>query len=272
LKEHFQILTIYPYFASQKQLHAYKKVICFQRKENMEEFQIETAQNVAIQQNAANIGDRLLGYLVDSLIVGLYIIAMVVLLLTLDMEMGDFWALYLLVSLPAFLYHVLLETFWNGQTVGKYVTKTRVVRLDGSKPTFANYFVRWILRILDISLSSGGIAVLTILINGRGQRVGDIAAGTTVISEKKRFSIHDTILKTLPDDYVPTYSNVTLFKDEDMQTIKNLYENAKRKGNHNIIVSLHDKIIDVMEVEVQQTPFDFVDTVIKDYNYYTQSM
>ena len=238
----------------------------------MEEFQIETAQNVAIQQNVANIGDRLLGYLIDSLVVGFYIVIMVLLLISLDMEMGDFWALYLLVSLPAFLYHVLLETFWNGQTVGKYVAKTRVVRLDGAKPTFANYFVRWILRILDVSLSSGGIAVLTILINGKGQRVGDIAAGTTVVSEKKRFSVNDTILKTLPDDYVPTYSNVTLFKDKDMQTIKSLYENAKRKGNHNIIVSLHDKIVDVMQVEVHQTPFDFVDTVIKDYNYYTQNM
>jgi uncharacterized RDD family membrane protein YckC len=238
----------------------------------MEEFQIETAQNVGIQQNVANLGDRMLAYLLDSLIIGLYFFVMIMVLVSLNLDMSDFWALWLLVSLPAFLYYVLLETFWNGQTVGKYTMKTRVVKLDGSKPSFANYFVRWILRIVDVSLTSGGLAVLTILIKGNGQRVGDIAAGTTVISEKVRLNIHDTLLKEIPKDYVPTYSQVTVFKDDEMQLIKTLYDEAKSKGQHNIILSLHYRIIKVMEVEPTQKPIEFVDTVIKDYNFYTQNM
>ena len=176
----------------------------------MEEFQIETAQNVGIQQNVANLGDRLLAYLIDTLVIVVYIIAMIMVMVALELDGGDLWALYILVSLPAFLYYVLLETFWNGQTVGKFAMKTRVVKLDGSKPGFANYFVRWILRIIDVSLTSGGLAVLSILIRGNGQRVGDIAAGTTVISEKVNITIKDTILKEIPKDYVPTYSQVTL--------------------------------------------------------------
>ena len=189
-----------------------------------------------------------------------------------DFDPSDSWALWLLVSLPAFLYYVLLETFWNGKTIGKHTMRTRVVKLDGSKPSFANYFVRWILRIVDVSLTSGGLAVLSILIRGNGQRVGDIAAGTTVISEKVKISIHDTILKEVPDDYVPTYSLVTVFKDDEMQLIKTLYDEARFKGQHNIILSLHKRIIKVMEIETKQKPIDFVDTVIKDYNYYTQNM
>ena len=238
----------------------------------MEEFQIETAQNVAILQNVANLGDRLLAYLLDSLIIVGYIILMIMFLVSLYLDMADQWVIYLLISLPAFMYYVLLETFWNGQTVGKYAMKTRVVKLDGSKPAFSNYLVRWLLRIVDISLTSGGLAVLTILIRGNGQRVGDIAAGTTVISEKYRATIRDTILRELPTDYIPKFSQVTLFNDKEMQTIKNLYDEARRNGNHNIILALSNRIIEVTQIQTDLKPFDLVDTVIKDYNYYTQNM
>ena len=238
----------------------------------MEEFQIETAQNVGIQQNVANLSDRMLAYLIDSIIIYAYVICVFLLLGALDFNGIDNWAIYLLISLPAFLYYVLLETFWNGQTVGKFVLKTRVVMLDGSKPSFSNYFVRWILRIVDVVLTSGSVAVFTILFRGNGQRVGDIAAGTTVISEKETMSLKDTILKEVPLNYEPTYSQVIIFNDRDMQDIKNLYYNAKRKGQHNIILSLNNRILEVLQIETAQRPIDFVATVIDDYNYYTQQM
>ena len=238
----------------------------------MEEFQIETAQNVGIQQNVADLGDRMLAYLLDSIIIFTYSVLMIMLLISLELEPRDTWAIYLLVMLPAFMYYVLLETFWDGKTIGKFALKTRVVKLDGSKPTFANYLVRWLLRIVDVIFTSGGVAVLTILIRGKGQRVGDIAAGTTVISEKTKVKLSDTLLRELPLDYKPTYSQVTLFKDSEMQTIKTLYDTAIKKGQHNVILKLRNKIVEVMQVETLEKPIDFVDRVIKDYNYYTQNM
>ncbi|MEO1013332.1 MAG: hypothetical protein AAFX53_18715 [Bacteroidota bacterium] len=137
---------------------------------------------------------------------------------------------------------------------------------------FSNYFVRWILRIIDVALSSGGVAVLTILIRGKGQRVGDIAAGTTVISERKRVFLKDTILRELPEGYVPRFPQVTVFQDGEIQTIKELYDSARANGNHNVIVSLSDKIKAVTKITTDLKPWDFVDIVIKDYNYYTQKL
>ncbi|MBU2973552.1 MULTISPECIES: RDD family protein [unclassified Zobellia] len=238
----------------------------------MEQFQIETAQNITINQHTAHLGDRMLAYMIDSFIILAYTIIMIMALLSLDIDFGDMWALYMLISLPAFLYYVLLETFMNGQTVGKTVMKIRVVKLDGSKPGFSSYFVRWILRIIDVVLTSGGVAVLTILIRGNGQRVGDIAAGTTVISEKKRVSLKDTLLRDLPEDYKPQFPQVTIFKDREMQTIKEFYDSAKRNGNHNVIVSLSDQIKKVTSIATDMTPLDFVDRIIKDYSYYTQQL
>ncbi|NND79061.1 MAG: RDD family protein [Maribacter sp.] len=238
----------------------------------MEQFQIETAQNISISQNTAHLGDRMLAYLIDSFVIGAYTILVVWMLLALEIDFGDLWALYLVLSLPAFLYYVLLETFMNGKTIGKELMHIRVVKLDGSKPGFSSYFIRWILRIIDVVLTFGGLAVLTILIRGNGQRIGDIAAGTTVISEKKRVSLKDTLLRDLPEDYVPQYAQVTVFEDREMQTIKELYDQARRNGNHQIILSLSNRIKEVTQISTDSKPFDFVDKIIKDYSYYTQQL
>jgi len=238
----------------------------------MEQFQIETAQNITINQNTSHLGERMLAYIIDTFIIVVYTILMFVFLASLDIDMGDQWAFYLILSLPAFLYYLLFETLMDGKTIGKGAMNLRVVKLDGSKPNFGNYFVRWALRIIDVGITSGGAAVLTILIRGKGQRIGDIAAGTTVISEKKHVSLKDTLLRELPEDYKPTFPQVTVFKDQEMRTIKELYDKARLNGNHNVIVSLDKRIKEVLGVQTALKPIEFVDVIINDYNYYTQKM
>lgn len=238
----------------------------------MEQFQIETAQNISIAQNTAHLGDRMLAYIIDTLIIVIYYVLMFWLLLALNVEPGDQWAIYMLMGLPAFLYYLLMETFMDGKTIGKNFLNLRVVKLDGTKPGFSNFFVRWILRIIDVTISSGGVAVFTILIRGKGQRLGDIAAGTTVISEKRKVFLKDTLLRELPTDYSPQFPQVTVFKDKEMQTIKNLFDSAKRNGNHKVILSLNNRIKEVTQIHSDLQPIDFVDVVIKDYSYYTQQL
>jgi len=239
----------------------------------MDNFQIETAQNVSISQRVAGIGDRLLAYLIDALILFAYWILSIFLLASFGVETadsGDIWVFFMVLGLPTFLYHLFFETFWDGKTPGKSAMKLKVVKLDGSKPGFGSYFVRWIMRIVDISLTSGGVAVVSILMSSKGQRLGDLAAGTTIISEKKRVNLHQTILVDIPENYTPIYPQVTVFNDRDMQTIKTLYANAKRNGNHSVIVKLADKLKSMMEIQPEEKPIHFVDRVISDYNYYTQ--
>ncbi len=239
----------------------------------MDNFQIETAQNVSIYQNVAGIGERLLAYLIDALILFSYWILSLFLLGAFASDgMNDrsLWVFFLVIGLPSFLYHLFFETFWDGKTPGKSAMNLRVVKLDGSKPGFGSYFVRWIMRIIDISLTSGGVAIVSILMSDKGQRIGDIAAGTTLISEKKRVKLADTLLVTIPDNYVPTYPQVTVFNDKDMQTIKTLFDDAKRNKNHNVIVKLAERLQLKMGVTPEETNMDFVDRVISDYNYYTQ--
>ena len=208
----------------------------------MDNFQIETAQNVSIYQNVAGIGDRILAYIIDILIIFSYWLLSIFLLGALGTDDDDVWVFMMVLGLPIFLYHLFFETFWNGRSPGKAAMKLRVVKLDGSKPGFGSYFARWLMRIVDISITTGGVAVVSILISDKGQRLGDLAASTTVISEKKRVNLSQSLLVTVPDNYVPTYPQVTVFNDQDVQTIKTLYTDAKRNGNHNVIVKLAERL------------------------------
>lgn len=236
----------------------------------MDNFQIETAQNISIDQNVAGIGERILAFLIDGVIQVLYVVIVNYLLQGIEMDKGQLWVYILVMGLPVFLYYLVWETFWNGQTPGKAALNIRVVKLDGSKPAFSNYVTRWLLRLIDITMTSGSVAVVTILLNGKGQRLGDLAAGTTVISEKPMNHLQQTIMVDLPEDYVPKYPQVTVLSDKDVENIKNLYGKSLRNSNHRVINSLSKKVAELLQVTPQELPTQFIKTVIKDYNYYTQ--
>ena len=236
----------------------------------MDNFQIETAQNISITQNAAGIGERILAYLIDGLIMLSYVIAAAFLVGSLEFSGGAEWMYILVIGLPLLLYFLLWEMFWNGRTPGKAALDLRVVKMDGSKPAFSNYLVRWLLRVIDITISSGSVAVVTILLNGKGQRLGDLAAGTTVISEKVRTSLENSLLENLPRDYQPVYSQVTVLSDADVQEIRNIYYEALKSGNYRVIHYLSEKVSKLLEVKPQEKGVDFIKNVLRDYSYYTQ--
>jgi uncharacterized RDD family membrane protein YckC len=83
--------------------------------------------------------------------------------------------LYALISWTAF---IVLTEFKNGQSIGKRLTKTKVVRQDLSDTTFLNTFVRHLFDLVDLTLFIGIVVCLT---NKDRQRIGDLVAKTKVV-------------------------------------------------------------------------------------------
>jgi len=233
----------------------------------MDNFQIQTAQNVSIQQNLANYFERAAAFVIDTLILLAYVF--IISLFSAAINMGSF-AVGMIVTLPLFLYHLVMEIAFNGQSVGKRALNIRVVCLDGSKPNISHYLIRWCLRLVDITLTSGSVASLFILFGGKGQRLGDLAAKTTVITEKNTVSFSQTILMEIPDNYVPKYPQVTIFNDEDMRQVKAIYLDAKNRREYHIINRLYEQLKTKMQIEPSEKPLEFIVKVLMDYNYYTQ--
>lgn len=239
----------------------------------MDSFQIETAQNIRISQNVAGIGDRILAFIIDAGILLFYYIVVVVFIISnIGWDSGISQLEILALTLPVMFYTLLFETFSNGRTVGKMALNIRVVKLDGTRPRFSDYLIRWLFRIVDIYMSSGGLAVITILLNGKGQRFGDIATKTTVIKEVKISSevIHRLDASETNDAYEPVFSEVVLLKDEDIQTIREIYWNAKRNAKHSVILKLNDRLLELLHIKTDLKPMVFIETVLKDYQYFSQ--
>ena len=82
-------------------------------------------------------------------------------------------------------YFVVLEALWS-RTLGKFVQGLVVRKLDGNRCDWSAALIRGILRIVEVNpLLFGGLpAGLVIIASVRKQRIGDLLAGTVVVSNK----------------------------------------------------------------------------------------
>lgn len=247
----------------------------------MSELTINTTQNVKINFQAASVGERILAYFVDLLIKGSYLVVIGYLFFN-KMGLGDAiskmdqWsaiAIVVLFLFPYMFYSLVLESILEGQTIGKRLIRIKVVKIDGYQASFPDYLLRWLFRIIDISISSGIIGVVSTIINEKNQRLGDVSAGTAVITLKNKFTINSTILEDIGEAYVPVYPLVIKLSDNDVRIIKETLNTAIAKSDFEMISKLKDKVEKVTGIKNQSGKSeDFLKTVIKDYNFYTQNM
>ena len=247
----------------------------------MMQLTINTTQNVNINFTAASVGERILALLVDLLIQAAYLITILWgvfygLGLLNAMRGLDPWskaAIMVLFFLPVMFYSLFFESIFEGQTLGKKLLRIKVVKIDGYQAGFGDYIIRWLLRLVDIFSVSGLVGLVSIIVTEKSQRLGDIAAGTAVITLKNNVSINSTILVDIDQQYVPVYPGVIKLSDNDMRIIKETFQNAVAARDFSMIEKLRNKIEAVAGIKNQSgNDKDFIKTVLKDYNFYTQNM
>ncbi|MEZ4792521.1 MAG: RDD family protein [Gelidibacter sp.] len=243
--------------------------------------QINTTQNVNINFTAASVGERILAYVIDWIIKIAYIIVTYQLTFNLfkvdelisDMDQWSQIAIYVTFYLPVIFYTLIFETLLDGQTLGKRILKIKVVKIDGYQASLADFIIRWFFRIVDLNMMSGVVALVAIITSPKNQRLGDMTAGTSVITLKNNVNISHTILEELEDTYQPTYPSVIKLSDNDARIIKETFNTAKASRDYATLIKLRQKIIEVAEIKnVLENDMQFIETILKDYNYYTQSM
>ncbi|QLC65617.1 RDD family protein [Flavobacterium sp. LPB0248] len=247
----------------------------------MSELSINTTQNVKINFIAASVGERLGAFFIDLFIVICYITALSIILfdwLQLDRLMVnlDGWsrgAIFLLLYSPVIVYSLVLESVFEGQSLGKKLLKIKVVKIDGYQAGFGDYLIRWFFRVIDFFTFFGLPGLISVITSQKSQRLGDMAAGTAVITLKNRINISHTILEEIGEAYVPTYPLVIKLSDNDMRIIKETFQKAVAKNDHEIIYKLVAKIESVTGIKNQSgNNSDFIRVILKDYNFYTQNM
>lgn len=270
----------------------------------MKTLQIKTAQNVNINFTVANVGQRLLAFFLDNVIKFAYLYFVYYVFDFQAVERvfsGDNWtikAVGVLVLIPVTFYSLYSEILLDGQTLGKKLIKIKVINEDGFKPAITDYVMRWFLRIVDFNLFIllavyiysvgldnqdflmglafiGGklIGMLLIIFTNKNQRFGDIIANTVVIYLKDDVKFSETILENISTAYIPTYPNVIKLSDNDARIIKNTFQSAKKFNDFKTLIKLRSKILEVTQIKsVHKSDMEFIDVVLKDYNFYTQNM
>lgn len=149
---------------------------------------IVTPEAVLLEFAEAGLGSRALGFLVD-LGVRLGILWGILTVVGAGGALLSEAAVVMVVIVSSFLillvYPVVCETFWNGKTVGKMLVGLRVVTVEGAPVRFRHAAIRAALGLVDFLVGLGAVAILSALGTRRSQRLGDLAAGTIVIRERK---------------------------------------------------------------------------------------
>lgn len=156
---------------------------------------VPTPERVTFQYPVAGPGSRFLAQLIDFLILAVILIGVSLLILVLGAVINDRQLTIVLLILVdfviSFFYFLITEAMFAGQTPGKRALKLRVVGAQGQPVTFSQVVIRNLVRPVDFLPAYYGVGLLTLFINGRGKRLGDLAAGTVVVREQGSVHLRD---------------------------------------------------------------------------------
>ena len=150
------------------------------------ELVITTPERVSFEYQVAGLGTRAIAQILDLMIlagvlIGVYFAAIAI------GQAGSNTIAYLIAVIGSFVvifgYFWACEAFWSGQTIGKKVFRLRAVGDRGEPMTFFQAGIRNVVRIVDFLPYAYGVGLVVLFVNGKGKRLGDLAAGTLVVKD-----------------------------------------------------------------------------------------
>jgi uncharacterized RDD family membrane protein YckC len=146
---------------------------------------VPTPERVSFDYPVAGLGTRAIAQILDLLIVSVILAAVFFVALAISSASGETATLILLFGsfVVIFGYFWVSESLWSGQTVGKKAFRLRAVGDRGEPLTFGQAGIRNIVRIVDFLPYGYGVGLVVLFANGKGKRLGDLAAGTIVVKD-----------------------------------------------------------------------------------------
>ena len=148
---------------------------------------VATPERVSFDYQVAGLGTRAIAQLIDlAIVIGIEIAlaffgyaagtvtnsetvaSLIIIVFSFVNVFGYFWA---------------SEALWSGQTVGKKAFRLRAVGDRGEPLTFMQAGIRNVVRIVDFLPYGYGVGMVVLFANGKGKRLGDLAAGTIVVKD-----------------------------------------------------------------------------------------
>ena len=148
---------------------------------------VATPERVSFDYQVAGLGTRAIAQLLDLLIVGFLETAVLFFAFAAGTVANSGTVSGLIIIIGSFFvvfgYFWISEALWSGQTIGKKAFRLRAVGDRGEPLTFVQAGIRNVVRIVDFLPYGYGIGMIVLFANGKGKRLGDLAAGTIVVKD-----------------------------------------------------------------------------------------
>ncbi|MDQ7948854.1 MAG: RDD family protein [Pedobacter sp.] len=240
----------------------------------METVRVNTSQHVDIDYPVAGLGERIGARLIDGVLFGaVFVIFLLFVGFSGLRQMGEI-AIVTLVCVyfgGYVFYDLACEIFWNGQSVGKRLLKIKVISLDGAQPSVGQYFIRWVFRLVDFTLTGSLCALICVAVSEKKQRVGDIVAGTTLIKTKPRTQFGHIAFHQEEEAYQPVFEHVHLLSDRDIELIHEVLQTYYKTYNEALIYEMAAKVTQILGIGIPagMNELDFLRTIVRDYSHIT---
>lgn len=246
----------------------------------MANIKITTGQHVNVEQRMASVGDRIYAQILDTIFISIYFVIITTFVGMLASaayfakNTSFLAAILFLAYLPIVIYHPVSEFFFNGASPGKKILKLQVVKIDGSAPSLGDYLTRWAMYLIEC-LIMPGIALLCILFNKNGQRLGDLMAGTVVIKrdgyQKYYFDLSN--FGYVNPGYKPYYPEAATLSMRQAEVIRQTLVNNNANRHYYI-----DLLSNTVRQHLNIPPLAngnneaFLNTVLNDYRFYSSTI
>src|SRR5713101_4913710 len=148
---------------------------------------VSTPERVSFDYQVAGLGTRGIAQILDLLIVtGILLAVFFFAAAAASATQSDTVATLIELFgsfVVVFGYFWISEALFSGQTLGKRAFRLRVVGDRGEPLTWVQAGIRNVIRIVDFLPYGYGVGVVVLFANGRGKRLGDLAAGTIVVKD-----------------------------------------------------------------------------------------
>lgn len=174
-----------------------------------------TPENIAFEYQLAGPFRRLPAYLIDFVVRMAFLFFFGFMIFIIGGSISSMWSIqgpfsWALILVTVFLvnwfYGTFFEAYFNGRTIGKWMCGIRVIQIDGRPVSVRNAFLRNLIRIADMSpvislntwyeyvppfilIPTGTIGIVSMILTQRMQRLGDLAAGTMVIVDERKWQL-----------------------------------------------------------------------------------
>ena len=237
----------------------------------MNQYEITTAQNATIRFQIANMGDRIVAAIFDLFILFGYLLLVFFIYIKTKENFGIYdntqvAFIYFAFTLPVYFYSLLFEYFMNGQTPGKRLRRIKVARLDGKSLTLGNCIIRWLFRLVDIWLDTGAVAIVTATFSRTHQRLGDMVAGTIVISTRAIANINLSQYADPDSSYGIKFPEVEKLKLKDVEAIHEALALYYEKDEFDYVLLASAQLKKALDVIPEMDDLTFVKRVLGDYD------